>query len=78
MLALHACYSSVLALMLTHMDSTTLERRRLMGERDTAIAQRDWATMQALTTRIAALPLRGVRQLSQRDIAKYITRKNAQ
>ena len=50
------------------MDTT---RRRLMAERDAALAAGDRATFQALTTQIAQLPLKGVAPLTTRDIDRY-------
>jgi hypothetical protein len=54
------------------MDTT---RRELMTQRDAALARGDYAEFQALTVKIAALPLKGVRPLTERDITKYVTRR---
>lgn len=53
------------------MDNT---RRALMAERDKAIAARDWVKANALTKRIADLPLAGVAPLTEKDIVKYTRR----
>lgn len=53
------------------MDNT---RRALMIERDAALARGDIATFQALTIKIAQLPLDGVRPLTKRDIERYAKR----
>ena len=46
-------------------------RRQLMAERQDAVVAGDWARMNALTKRIADLPMPGVPALTQRDIDKY-------
>lgn len=43
-----------------------------MVQRDQALAAGDIALFQALTLRIAQLPLGGVKALSQRDIDRYV------
>lgn len=47
------------------------ERRKLMRERDAALAAGDVAAFQELTARIAALPMRGVAGLTRRDIDRW-------
>jgi hypothetical protein len=54
------------------MDTT---RRDLMAQRDAALKAGDMATFQALTVKIAALPMKGVKPLTARDIAKYAKRQ---
>jgi N-formylglutamate amidohydrolase len=51
-------------------------RRHLMAERDKALAAGDLARFQDLTRRIAALPMRGVRPLTTKDIQRYNARKD--
>ena len=51
-------------------------RRELMAARDAALAGGDIATFQALTAKIAALPLVGVKPLTQRDIDRYVAEKS--
>ena len=53
------------------MDTTRQTRRDLMDQRQAALAAGDIATFQALTTQIAALPLKGVAPLTAKDIAKW-------
>ena len=50
-------------------------RRDLMAQRDAALKAGDIAAFQALTVKIAALPLKGVPALTPRDIAKYVAGK---
>lgn len=52
-------------------------RRQLMTERDAALKAGDVARFQALTVQIAALPLKGVKPLTQRDIQRYADRTRA-
>ena len=54
------------------MDKT---RRDLMAQRDAAMAARDFTTANALTRQIANLPLRGVPELTPKDIARYVSGK---
>ena len=49
-------------------------RRELMARRDAALAAGDIAEFQRLTSEIAALPMKGVATLTQKDVARY-TRK---
>lgn len=56
------------------MDTT---RRELMTRRDAALAAGDIATFQALTLQIAKLPLKGVPELTQRDIDRYNGKRRA-
>jgi hypothetical protein len=51
------------------------DRRALMAERDKALATGDIAKFQELTVRIAALPMKGIPDLTARDIQKYVSRK---
>ena len=56
------------------MDTT---RRDLMARRDAALKAGDIATFQALTTEIARLPLKGVPELTPKDIERWNKRKEA-
>ena len=47
------------------------DRYRLMQQRQAAVEAKDWARFQALTSQLAALPMRGVPPLTQRDIDRY-------
>ncbi len=47
-------------------------RRDLMTRRDAALAAGDLATFQELTRQIAALPLKGVPELTPKDIQRYV------
>lgn len=48
-----------------------MNRRELMTRRDAALDARDIATYQALTLEISKLPLKGVPELTPKDMAKY-------
>lgn len=50
---------------------TNKTRRELMADRDAALAAGDHAAFQALTTQIANLPLKGVPELTPKDITRY-------
>lgn len=54
------------------MDTT---RRALMTRRNAALKAGDIATFQRLTADIAALPLKGVPALTQKDIDRYVAGK---
>jgi hypothetical protein len=54
------------------MDKT---RRDLMTRRDAALKAGDHATFQALTVEISKLPMKGVPELTQRDIDRYVAGK---
>jgi len=56
------------------MDTT---RRDLMTRRDAALAAGDIATFQALTAQIAQLPMKGVEELTPKDIARYAARHSS-
>lgn len=59
------------------MENTTHTlRRELMRQRDEALKSGDIARFQKLTTRIAALPMRGVPALTKRDIDRYARRND--
>jgi hypothetical protein len=51
-----------------------MTRSELMLERDKAIAERNWLRMNELTKALAALPMRGVKPLTTRDIERYAKR----
>lgn len=53
----------------------TLNRRELMAQRDAALAAGDHATFHALTIQLAKLPMKGVPELTVKDIAKYAKAK---
>lgn len=55
--------------------SNTQHRRQLMAARDIALRTGDIPAYQRLTVQIAALPMPGVRPLTQRDITRYTQRK---
>lgn len=46
-------------------------RRRLMAERDAALAAGNHARFQELTTELSNLPLNGVPELTPKDIARW-------
>jgi hypothetical protein len=52
-----------------------MKRRELMARRDAALKARDIPTFQALTKQIADLPLKGVAQLTDKNIADYVAGK---
>ena len=52
-----------------------MTRRDLMTRRDAALKAGDIATFQRLTTEIANLPLKGVKPLTPKDIAKWNARR---
>lgn len=54
------------------MDTT---RRDLMTKRDAALKAGDIATYQALTTQIAHLPMKGIPELTKKDIDRYVARR---
>ena len=47
------------------------KRRELMARRDAALKAGDVATFQALTTEISKLPMKGVPELTQKDIDRW-------
>ena len=53
------------------------DRKRLMAERQVAVAAGDWARMNELTRQLAALPMAGVPPLTQKDIDRYAKGKTA-
>ena len=48
-------------------------RRALMTQRDMALSAGDIAVFQRLTRQIADLPMKGIKALTAKDIAKYRT-----
>ncbi len=50
-------------------------RRELMARRDAALKAGDIPSFQRLTTEIAALPMKGVAPLTQKDIDRYAAHK---
>lgn len=54
-----------------------ITRRDLMTRRDAALKAGDFPTFQSLTTQIAKLPLKGVPELTPKDIATYAKGKRS-
>ncbi len=52
-----------------------MNRRRLMTERDAALAAKDFARYNELTRQIADLPLKGVPKLTKPDVDRYVQGK---
>lgn len=50
-------------------------RRQLMTERDAALKARDLPKFQALTRQIADLPMKGIRPLTEKDMARYARKR---
>lgn len=51
-------------------------RRELMACRNAALTAKDYATFHAITRALARLPMEGVSELTQRDIARYNANKD--
>ena len=60
---------------LAYISGMDTKRRELMTRRNAALAAGDHAAFQALTAEIARLPLKGVPELTPKDIARYVAGK---